>query len=52
MPKKAAPKPESTEDDKTYSPEIERLIAKGKEQGFVTQQEISSALPEVDDNLE
>ena len=52
MPKKAAPKPESTEDDKTYSPEIERLIAKGKEQGFVTQQEISSALPEVEDNLE
>src|SRR4051812_7940045 len=35
-----------------YSPEVERLIAKGKEQGYVTQQEIASVLPEAEDNLE
>ena len=35
-----------------YSPEIERLIAKGKEQGFVTQQEIASAVPEAEESLE
>ncbi|HSX14322.1 MAG TPA: RNA polymerase sigma factor RpoD [Candidatus Saccharimonadales bacterium] len=51
MPRKApAPKPE--EEEHTYSPEIERLIAKGKEQGYVTQQEISAAIPDVEDNLE
>lgn len=35
-----------------YSPEISRLIAKGKEQGFVTQQEIAGVLPEAEENLE
>lgn len=35
-----------------YSPEVERLIAKGKEQGYVTQQEIASVLPEAEENLE
>jgi RNA polymerase primary sigma factor len=42
------------EEEKTtgYSPEVERLIAKGKEQGYVTQQEIASVLPEAEDNLE
>lgn len=36
----------------SYSPEVERLIAKGKEQGYVTQQEIAAILPEAEDNLE
>ncbi|HSX01927.1 MAG TPA: RNA polymerase sigma factor RpoD [Candidatus Saccharimonadia bacterium] len=35
-----------------YSPEVERLIAKGKEQGYVTQQEIAGVLPEAEENLE
>jgi RNA polymerase primary sigma factor len=35
-----------------YSPEVERLIAKGKEQGYVTQQEIAGVMPEAEDNLE
>ena len=49
MPKKAAaPK----EEEKEQSPELERLIAKGREQGFVTQQEIMSVVPEAEDNVE
>jgi RNA polymerase primary sigma factor len=35
-----------------YSPEIERLISKGKEQGYVTQQEVAAALPEAEENLD
>lgn len=35
-----------------YSPEVERLITKGKEQGYVTQQEIAGVLPEAEENLE
>ena len=35
-----------------YSPEMQRLIAKGKEQGYVTQQEIAGVLPEAEENLE
>ena len=50
--KKTTPAQESEEERVQYSPEIERLITKGKEQGFVTQQEIASALPEAEDNLE
>jgi RNA polymerase primary sigma factor len=34
------------------SPEVERLIQKGKEQGFVTQQEIAAAMPDAEENLE
>ena len=33
-------------------PAVERLISKGREQGFVTQQEILSAFPEVEDQVE
>jgi RNA polymerase primary sigma factor len=43
---------ESLERTSGYSPEVERLIAKGKEQGYVTQQEIASVLPEAEENLE
>jgi RNA polymerase primary sigma factor len=35
-----------------HSPEVQRLIAKGKEQGYVTQQEIAGVLPEAEENLE
>jgi len=53
LPKKAAPAPAVTEDkDAKYSPEIERLIQKGKEQGFVTQQEVSQVFPDAEDSLE
>jgi len=48
--KKAAPVVDDT--PSPYSPEVDRLIAKGKEQGFVTQQEIAGILPEAEENLE
>lgn len=50
MPKKPAPVEEK--EQQQYSPEIERLIQKGKEQGFVTQQEVSQAFPDAEDSLE
>ena len=50
MAKKAAPMIDDT--PSPYSPEVDRLIAKGKEQGFVTQQEIAAVLPEAEENLE
>jgi RNA polymerase primary sigma factor len=43
---------ETVERAGSYSPEVERLIAKGKEQGYVTQQEIAGVLPEAEENLE
>lgn len=51
---KAAPVPEDQEarTGTAYTPEVERLITKGKEQGYVTQQEIAAAMPEAEENLE
>jgi RNA polymerase primary sigma factor len=49
--KKANPQPEEEREER-YSPEIERLIHKGKEQGFVTQQEVSQAFPDAENSLE
>ena len=43
---------ETLERTSGYSPDVERLIAKGKEQGYVTQQEIAGVLPEAEENLE
>jgi RNA polymerase primary sigma factor len=43
---------EAIERTSGYSPEVERLIAKGKEQGYVTQQEIAGVLPEAEENVE
>src|ERR1700712_1031752 len=51
LPKKAVEHDE-TLDRSGHSPEVDRLIAKGKEQGYVTQQEIASVLPEAEENLE
>lgn len=50
MAKKAAPITEEREHN--YSPAVERLLQKGKEQGFVTQQEVSQVIPDAEDNLE
>jgi RNA polymerase primary sigma factor len=46
--------PKAPEDTKEspYSPEVERLLQKGKEQGFVTQQEVAQAIPDAEDNIE
>src|SRR6266849_1376304 len=53
MAKKAAPlEDDGAERHGGYTPEVERLIAKGKEQGYVTQQEITGVLPEAEENLE
>lgn len=35
-----------------YQKELEGLIKKGKQQGFVTQEEILAAVPDVEDNIE
>jgi len=35
-----------------FSAEIEKLIAKGRQQGFVTQQEIQQAVPEAEENVD
>ncbi len=50
---KTAAKPAQAEEEKiTYPPEIERLMVKGKEQGFVTQQEILNAVPDAEENID
>ncbi len=47
------PAPGTPEEEKSdYTPEVVRLLAKGKEQGFVTQQEIAAAVPDAEENLE
>ena len=51
MPKKAKEtKPAEVSSD--FSAEIEKLIVKGRQQGFVTQQEIQKAIPEAEDNVD
>ncbi len=50
MARKATVSTEETES--RYTPEVERLLQKGKEQGFVTQQEVSQAIPDAEDNIE
>jgi len=54
--KKAKPAvPVHDEDEQvvnSYSPEIEALIAKGKEQGFVTQQDVIAAVGDVEDAVD
>lgn len=56
VPKKAkASAPIAEEEEQvvnTYSPEIEALIAKGKEQGFITQQEVIAAVGDVEDAVD
>lgn len=53
MPKKAAQAPEG-EEEKTPQAgvDIEALIARGREQGFITQQEILAAVGDAEDNVE
>jgi len=36
----------------TFPPEVEHLVAKGQDQGFVTQQEIAQSLPHVETDVE
>lgn len=50
--KKTAEPLTGEEKEVTYSAEVERLLHKGKEQGFVTQQEVSQAIPDAEDNIE
>jgi RNA polymerase primary sigma factor len=52
MPRKAVQTEPEEEKTSSYSPEVERLLAKAKEQGTISQQEISAVLPEAEDNLE
>lgn len=50
MAKKSVPL--ADESSTQYTAEIERLIQKGREQGFVTQQEVSQVFPDAEENLE
>jgi RNA polymerase primary sigma factor len=43
---------EAEEFDLASNPEVERLITKGREQGFVTIAEILAAMPQAEDNIE
>ena len=52
MAKKAAPVQSEEKEESRYTPIVERLIQKGKEQGFVTQQEVTQAIPDAEDNIE
>ena len=54
MAKKATKEKDTTseETEQRYSTEVERLLQKGKEQGFVTQQEVSQAIPDAEDSIE
>ncbi|MEI6581765.1 MAG: sigma-70 factor domain-containing protein, partial [bacterium] len=51
MPRKAksTPEPKLTND---FSEAIEKLIVKGRQQGFVTQQEIQATIPEAEDSVD
>jgi RNA polymerase primary sigma factor len=40
------------DDKQEQTPEIERLLAKGREQGFITQQEVMGAVPDAEENIE
>ena len=52
-PKKAEAKNQSSENQVAdFSAEIEKLIIKGRQQGFVTQQEIQQAIPEAEENVD
>jgi RNA polymerase primary sigma factor len=52
-PKKAEPKAQpKASPSADFSAEIEKLIVKGRQQGFVTQQEIQSAIPEAEENVD
>jgi RNA polymerase primary sigma factor len=62
-PKKTAPAPEVEETkpvagadedpiEVVLSPAVQRLITKGREQGFVTQAEILAVMPEAEENIE
>jgi RNA polymerase primary sigma factor len=52
-PKKAEVKNQPSENQVAdFSAEIEKLIIKGRQQGFVTQQEIQQAVPEAEENVD
>lgn len=38
--------------DNDFDKSVDSLVAKGREQGFVTQEEILGKFPEVEDNIE
>ena len=56
MPKKSKAPIESPKDkpveNNDFTVEIDKLIAKGRQQGFVTQQEIQSTVPEAEENVD
>lgn len=53
MPKiKSSAKTNISEERLESSPAIERLVAKGRQQGFVTQQEVLAVVPDAEDNVE
>ena len=52
MPKKTTPAPAPVDDDQNLQNAIDKLVAKGRQKGFVTQQEIMSDIPDAENNIE
>src|SRR5205085_390274 len=53
MPKKATQPTEGEEEKTAPTPvDIDALVARGREQGFITQQEILAAVGDAEDNVE
>ena len=52
MPKKTTPAPAPVDDDQNLQNAIDKLVAKGRQKGFVTQQEIMSDIPDAEINIE
>src|SRR5438094_647138 len=52
MAKKKAISTHEEEEKTPYSPEIEQLLAKGRERGYITQPDITKVFGEGDDNQE
>lgn len=49
---KQAPKSTPIETKAELSPAVARLVSKGRQQGFVTQQEVLAAVPDAEENVE
>ena len=52
MPKSKPKSAAAPVEENDFSTEIKKLIEKGREQGFVTQQEIQAAVPEAEENVD
>ena len=52
MPRRKSSAMAGAEDKPELAPPVEKLVQKGREQGYVTQQEIMAVLPDTEENVE